>query len=559
MATTTDDDARRIGLADRVGRLFAFATASHLRAITLLVFVSLLAFLPGFAHIPPIDRDEPRYAQATKQMMETGNYLDIRYQDQPRYLQPAGIYWLQAGAAWLSGNAPHAPIWVHRLPSLIGATAAVVLTYWVALPLAGAIGALMAALFMASSFLLGFEARLAKTDAVLLATCLGALGFLARAYLGKPIAPLGAMLFWTALAAGTLIKGPLIVFVVGSPALVLSLLDRSFAWLKVLRPAYGACLYLLLVLPWLVAISMLSSGGFLHTAIGQSFLGKVAAGQQGHGAPPGFYLLAFWLTFWPAAGLAIIAAPWAWKSRHERAVRFCLAWIIPIWIVFELVVTKLPHYVLPVYPAIAILIALALLAGRRPGPVLGTVIATGGALYLILQAGILYGLEGAISPAALVLALAGALVLAWGVRCAMDGLPEQFAAGMAGGALLLHGAGLGLVLPRLDSVWISPRLAAAVQRNAGCAAPLVASAGHHEPSLVFLVGTKTSLTDGAGAAEALAEGGCRIALVEHRQEPAFLEKLAQLGRQAMLRERVAGTNLGKVARHDVGVYSLQSP
>jgi 4-amino-4-deoxy-L-arabinose transferase-like glycosyltransferase len=491
-------------------------------------------------------------------MMETGNYLDIRYQEQPRYLQPVGIYWLQAGAAWMSGTAPHAPIWVHRLPSLVGATAAVVLTYWVALPLAGAVGGVMAALFMASSFLLAFEARLAKTDAVLLATCLSALGFLARAYLGKPITLVGAMLFWTALAAGTLIKGPLIIFVVGSPALILSIVDRSLAWLKALRPAYGVCLYLALVLPWLIAISLLSSGGFLRIAIGQSFLGKVAAGQQGHGAPPGFYFAAFWLTFWPAAGLALIAGPWVWKNRHEQAVRFCLAWIIPTWIVFELVVTKLPHYVLPVYPAIAILIALALLDGRRPGSALGIVLVSAGALYLLLQAGLLYGLEGAISPVALVLALAGAAVMAWGVRCGMDGRPEHMVAAMAGAALLLHGAGFGFVLPRLDTVWISPRLAAAVQRHAGCAAPVVASAGHHEPSLVFLVGTNTSLTDGAGAAEALAEGGCRIALVEERHEPAFLAKLAQLGRQAILRERIAGTNLGKIARHDVAVYSLQT-
>jgi 4-amino-4-deoxy-L-arabinose transferase-like glycosyltransferase len=105
---------------------------------------------------------------------------------------------------------------------------------------------------------------------------------------------------------------------------------------------------------------------------------QVAAGQQGHGAPPGFYLTAFWFTFWPAAGLALIAASWAWKNQNEPAVLFCLAWIVPTWIVFEFVVTKLPHYVLPVYPAIAILIALALLAGRQPGPVLATVLVAGG-------------------------------------------------------------------------------------------------------------------------------------------------------------------------------------
>ena len=65
----------------------------------------------------------------------------------------------------------------------------------------------------------------------------------------------------------------------------------------------------------------------------------------------------FWLTFWPAAPLAAVAAPAVWRHRREPTTRFLLAWVVPCWIVFELVVTKLPHYVLPLYPAIAILIA----------------------------------------------------------------------------------------------------------------------------------------------------------------------------------------------------------
>ena len=63
-----------------------------------LVVLSLLAFLPGFFQIPPVDRDEARFAQATKQMIETGDYVDIRFQDEVRYKKPVGIYWLQAAA-----------------------------------------------------------------------------------------------------------------------------------------------------------------------------------------------------------------------------------------------------------------------------------------------------------------------------------------------------------------------------------------------------------------------------------------------------------------------------
>ena len=86
-------------------------------------------------------------------------------------------------------------------------------------------------------------------------------------------------------------------------------------------------------------------------------LGKVTSGQEAHGAPPGFYFVLFWVTFWPGSVLAGLAAPAVWQSRREPGAQFLLAWLVPSWLVFEAVMTKLPHYVLPLYPAIAILIA----------------------------------------------------------------------------------------------------------------------------------------------------------------------------------------------------------
>ena len=96
---------------------------------------------------------------------------------------------------------------------------------------------------------------------------------------------------------------------------------------------------------------------FLQQSVGQDLLAKVFKGQETHGAPPGYYLALFWLTFWPAATLAAMAVPGVWVTAASRDAKFLLAWIVPAWIVLELVVTKLPHYVLPLYPAIAILIA----------------------------------------------------------------------------------------------------------------------------------------------------------------------------------------------------------
>ena len=540
--------------AELIERLVEAAMASRARVVMVLTVLSLCAFLPGLASIPPIDRDEARYAQATRQMMETGDYLDIRFQDQPRYFQPAGIYWLQVAAARLTGTGVDAPIGVHRLPSLAGATLAVLLTYWVALTVAGEVAAFAAALFMVASVLLGFEARDGKIDAVLLAAILAAMGFLARAYLRPPLTRAQAALFWVALAAGIMLKGPIILLVVGLTALTLSLLDRSAAWLRALRPWSGFALLLLLVLPWLVAITLRSGGAFLQIALGPNLLGKITSGQQSHGLPPGTYLLFYWLTFWPAAALAIPAAPWIWRNRGERAVRFCLAWIVPTWIVFELIATKLPHYVLPVYPAIATLLAMALVNGRRPDRPLARVMAAGGVIYLALGVGLQFGLERNVSLPALLVAVAGAALFGWTLHAARLSA-RAFAAGLATGASLLHAATFGLVIPSLESVWVVPRLVAAIHRQASCPHPQIAAAGFHEPSLVFLAGTATKLVAAPEAADFLRAGGCRVAIVESREEPAFLARLATLGQHAVLRERVTGLAIGRLRRVDLGIYT----
>ena len=76
-----DSVVRQVRETVPIARYFDLIIASRARAAVLLVFVALCAFLPGFTAIPPVDRDEPRYAQASKQMMETGNYLDIRFQE----------------------------------------------------------------------------------------------------------------------------------------------------------------------------------------------------------------------------------------------------------------------------------------------------------------------------------------------------------------------------------------------------------------------------------------------------------------------------------------------
>src|ERR1700723_3154337 len=248
-----DPGNRLIGAVD-------FVTASHVRAIAFLMLCGLLLFLPGFFNIPPIDRDEARFAQATKQMVETGDFVDIRFQDEVRYKKPVGIYWLQSAVVEIGSGLglPRAQvrIWLYRVPPLIGAIGAVLLTYWTALAFVTRRGAILAALIICSSVLLGVEARLAKTDAMLLLTVVAAMGALARIYLSwqrgddSPYQPwTWPAIFWTALAGGILLKGPLIVMFVALTIMTLAFFDRSAAWLWRLRPVWGLIWTLVLVLP----------------------------------------------------------------------------------------------------------------------------------------------------------------------------------------------------------------------------------------------------------------------------------------------------------------------
>jgi 4-amino-4-deoxy-L-arabinose transferase-like glycosyltransferase len=556
----------RVNPGSRLMGLIDFVTASHLRAGAFLLLCGLLLFLPGFFNIPPIDRDEARFAQATKQMVETSDFVDIRFQDDVRYKKPVGIYWLQSAAVETASalGLPRAQlrIWLYRIPSLIGAIGGVLLTYWAALAFVTRRGAVLAALMMCSSVLLGVEARLAKTDAMLLLTVVAAMGALARVYLSwqrgeDPMHPpwTWPAIFWTALAGGILLKGPLILMFVGLTIVTLAIFDRSANWIWRLRPVWGLMWMLVLVLPWFVAIFWRAGDAFFADSIGGDMLSKLSA-QESHGAPPGLYLLLFWITFWPGAPLAAMAAPAVWRARREPAAQFLLAWLIPSWIVFEAVLTKLPHYVLPLYPAIAILTVGALerrvlsRSWLRRGaawwfaiPAIMSVVAVIGAVTVTRQP---VFLAWPFVAAALIFGL-----FAWWLYD--DNRAERSLLNAVVAAMFLAMAIYGVVMPALTPLFPSAEIARAL-RNVVCVGPKAAAAGFHEPSLVFMTGTSTALTDGSGAADFLGQGSCRFALVEARSERAFAQRAEAIGLRYNVATRIEGYNISQGKAISIAIF-----
>lgn len=558
-----------ISLGSGLDRLANFASASHWRACLLLVLLSLGAFLPGFTSLQPFDRDEPRFAQASKQMLETRDFVDIRFQDEARHKKPVGIYWLQAGSVAI-GEALGVPqarttMWLYRLPSLIGAIATVLLTYWALLAFVGARLALLGGALMAAAVLLGVEARIAKTDALLAACAVATMGALARAWLDwtRSLAFVPSrhnwLVFWSATALALLVKGPIVPMVWGLATLVLSLRERSLRWFAPLKPGRGLLLCLLVVLPWFVAIAVKTGGDFFAESVGKDMLAKVGEGQEKHWGPPGLYLLLFFGTYWPSAALAAMAIPFAWVKRREPQILFLLAWIVPSWIVFEAVPTKLPHYVLPLYPAITALLLLALVNGGinrfRRGSTLTAllVVLVPAALIGVL----LYGtwtLDRTLPWLALpVLALA--LFVAFrGFLAFRRGAFEGALWRGVVASLLLSAGVFGLASPSLRGLKLSPRLAEAVQAVT-CSNPQVITIGYREPSLVFLVGTDLRMgADGTMAATFLREPGCRVALVESRFLDGFRQTLAVSGQAPRLLTTISGFNLNGGKRLDISVF-----
>ncbi|WP_419730919.1 ArnT family glycosyltransferase [Lichenicola sp.] len=525
-------------------------TSRHYALITAFV---LALFLPGRASLPPFDRDEPRYMEASAQMLRTHDFVDVRFQDQPRYLQPAGIYWLEAAAVAATGTLEQRQVWAYRVPTLIAVIISVLLTARMGTVLFGLRAGLTGAALLAVSVLMTAEGRLATIDSCLLAAILALQTALLRAWSDRdadhPTGAGAAVLYWAALGAGLMLKGPVMLIPALGTPLALAIVERRPGgwspslwrtdWWRRLRPGWGVPLMLAIVLPWCIAIALVSHGAFFGKAVGTNFLGKVASGQQAHGLPPGYHLAVFAVAFWPGSLFAAMAIPFVWWRRRTAPVRFLLCWIVPHWVVFELIATKLPHYVLPTYPAIALLTAAAMTqvgGWRRPAPLWGrALLVLYGLVWLavgiaITTAGpvLLWILQHELQPAALlvpVLSLPLVLLATWLI---LRGQVQDAVLSAAGAAVIVYFGLFSVVLPELTTIWLSPRIARAVDLVKPCPDSVLASASFSEPSLVFLVGQSTRLVNANGAADFLFDNrACGLALIGARDEASFRAGLAR--------------------------------
>jgi 4-amino-4-deoxy-L-arabinose transferase-like glycosyltransferase len=337
-------------------------------------------------------------------------------------------------------------------------------------------------------------------------------------------------------------------------------MDRRIGWLGRLNWIWGLIILAAIVGPWAGAVTVATDGGFWSAALGGDLAPKLAGGQETHGAAPGYHTLLAPLLMFPMTLLLPAAAVTAWTRWREPGVRFALAWLIPTWLVFEALPTKLVHYTLPAYGAVAWLAAAALVApigarARWTGAALAGLIGllfAGGAFYLVRRYGDLSDLPFAI-PTALLLAAAG---LVGGVLL-IRRTPPAAAAAAVGLGLAGHAALAAGLAPRLSPLWLSSRVERVMARaqllpEQGIADAPVTVAGYAEPSLVFALGTPTELAGPEDAAQAIAER--RPAVVEQRQQADFDKALAGYHARAHLVAAVKGLDYSDGKKMTLRVY-----
>jgi 4-amino-4-deoxy-L-arabinose transferase-like glycosyltransferase len=333
----------------------------------IVVFIAAAAlYLIGNDRVGLWDRDEPRYAQTSKQMLRSHppDWVIPRLLDDVRTAKPIFIYWCQAGAMWLLNSTdPFAA----RLPSVV---AMVITLIVLGIAIGKSIGwwrAFWTVFILSTSGLVIAAAKMCITDSVLLLWITIAQLCLFAVYQGNR-SWLVTVTLWLSIGIALLTKGPVVLGIQLTTMIALAAMDvgqewrSGRAWLNAIRwwartrPLVGILLAAAVVTPWLIQVQH-REPTFLRRAFWHDVVARSMKPLEGHAGPPGYYLLTVWGTFFPWCIFLVAALPWAWRNRRLAPLRFALAAVIGPWILMEIVKTKLAHYVLPAFPPLAFITA----------------------------------------------------------------------------------------------------------------------------------------------------------------------------------------------------------
>ncbi|MDQ7012031.1 MAG: glycosyltransferase family 39 protein [Mariprofundaceae bacterium] len=321
--------------------------------------VSFFVFLGGHMLW---DVDEPNNAVCAREMLTAGNWWVPVFNGDLRFDKPILIYWLMMPLYAVFGISE----FTARLPSAMAMTGLMYVIWYFTCRLMDRSAATIAAVLFASALHMVVIARAAVPDPLLM-LCLGfaLLAFLTvymEARQGKPSSTRLLMAAYAALGLGMLAKGPIAA---AMPVLILSAfltLQRDWASWRVFRPWMGIAIAAAIALPWYIAVGVLTDGEWLRGFLFHHNLDRFTDSLQGHRGFPGLYVVSFILGWFPWSGLLVcVLAFGAWRLTRlrEQPMRlFLLCWLGVFLIFFSIARTQLPNYMLPAFPAAAVLIVL---------------------------------------------------------------------------------------------------------------------------------------------------------------------------------------------------------
>lgn len=488
---------------------------SHLWILGLLLLTTVaMVALVGLQSTPLFDRDEPRYAQASKQMFESGDWVVPMLLDEPRLKKPIAIYWAQAGMMHLFGPTVQSA----RLPSAIALILTSAMLLIALRSLVGARRALWATFIFATSLLVLFAGKTTLTDSLLLLWITGAQLCLYSVWRGRyDLWILVAMGLCIGLALLT--KGPVVLMFMGMTLVALFVLQirritpraiEHGRWIAVspeqalpralIRIAVVFACAAVVLAPWIVLLERHIPGAILNM-LSSEVVARGAEPQEGHTGPPGYYLLTLPATWFPWIVLLPATCVHAWRRRHRPMTRFAFAAVVGPWLFLEIYQTKLPHYLLGAFPFLSILTADMLVDAIRrrihnladyPFVLTCRILAV---LIVFVFAAMLVVPAIVFSDLPVMFYLAGTVLLIAAAAMAF-GASWHFARLRPGRAALILGLGSWaictinwtLYFPNATFLHLSQRTASALQSASTDTTTRVAMVGYREGSLAFYQG-----------------------------------------------------------------------
>jgi 4-amino-4-deoxy-L-arabinose transferase-like glycosyltransferase len=324
--------------------------------LAVLIGLCLLLFFSLLGERPLWDIDEGMHAATSKDMVVSGDWVTPMLNGEPFFDKPPLFNWLVALSFLVFGFTEFAA----RLPSAVVGTACVLVTYSLGSRMFDRTVGLLGGVVLASSIEFLLMSRVVVHDIVLAFPVTVALSCFWLAFSGEQRRTLHLVLFYVACGVAVVAKGPLGLVLVGLVVGPFLLLQRRLDFVLRMGIPWGAVIFLVVAAPWYVAVSIRNPGFASYFFLEQN-LGNFASAEPRHPEPWHFYLPILIAGLFPWSGflpLGFARSIRRWGAKIDSRWLFLAIWVVGMVLFFSVASSKLPSYLLPMFPAASLLVAL---------------------------------------------------------------------------------------------------------------------------------------------------------------------------------------------------------